>query len=475
MVDALVLGTSRVTCESSSLSFRTIFPYLGCVHPLNLFNYSNTLITMEVSVEKQEGIGRKLSISVAAEEFDKQINAELNKFKGSAKIPGFRKGKIPVKMLEQQFGGQAARNAMDTLINQYYPQALQQEEIVPASLINITPTQVERAKAFTFEVEIEIFPEVTVPSLEGTEIIQAEVEVVDGDIDRTLQTIRERNVFYTHADKKAQDGDQVSVDFVGSIDGVPFEGGEMEDAQIVLGAGQFLPDFEAGVMGAKKGDERDVQVSFPEDYQSQEVAGKTADFLITVKQVSVGKLPELDDKFALGMGVAQGLDEMKAEVRKGLERELSQKQRTKIRNQVMEVLAASEDFPLPSAMVNEEVERTMSEITKQLESQGMPARDFVKRENYEEESRKRVKLGLLVREVVESEKIEIDNELMKQRVTEMAGSYSEPEAYVQQVMNDEAQRNQIGGVIMEEQVVAKLLETAKIKKVKQSYEEFMND
>ncbi|MFT5260246.1 MAG: trigger factor [Saprospiraceae bacterium] len=443
--------------------------------PLSPFNYSNTQITMEVSVEKLEGIGRKLSISVAAEEFDKHINVELNKFKGNAKIPGFRKGKVPAKMLEQQFGGQAARNAMDTLINQYYPQALQQEELNAASLINITPTQVERNKPFTFEVEIEVFPEIAAPSLKEVEISQADVAVTDADIDQTLESIRERNVVYAEADKAAEDSDQVTVDFAGSIDGVPFAGGEMKDAQIVLGAGQFLPDFEEGVMGAKKGDERNVQVSFPEDYQSQEVAGKTAEFVITVNRVSKGSLPELDDTFALGMGVTDGLDAMKTEVRKGLDRELSQKLRSDVRNQVMAALADTADFPLPQSMVNEEIERAMEQITKQLESQGMPAKDFVKRENYEEESKKRVKLGLLVREVVEAEKIELDNDLMKQRITEMAGSYSEPEAYVQHVMNDEAQRNQIGGVILEEQVVAKLLETANIKKVKQSYEDFMKN
>ena len=378
-------------------------------------------------------------------------------------------------MLEQQFGGQAARNAMDTLINKYYPQALQQEEITPAGLVNITPTQLERNKDFNFDVEIEVFPEVTLPSMKAAEITQPEVEVAEADIERTIESIRERNMTYAEADKAAEDGDQVTVDFAGSIDGVPFDGGEMKDAQIVMGAGQFLPDFEQGVMGAKAGEEKNVQVSFPEDYQSQEVAGKTADFVISVKQVSVGSKPELNDDFAVGMGVMDGLDAMRKEIRTGLERELSQKQRTELRNQVMDALAQADDFPLPQAMVNDEIERAMEQITKQLEQQGMPAKDFVKRENFEEESKKRVKLGLLVREVIESEKIELDNDLMKARITEMAGSYSEPEAYVQHVMNDEAQRNQVGGVILEEQVVAKLLETAKIKKVTQSYEEFMNN
>ncbi len=431
---------------------------------------------MEVSVEKQEGIGRKLTITVPAKEFDQHVATELKKFKGTAKIPGFRKGKVPAKILEQQFGGQAARNAVDALINVNYPKALEKEKLVPASLLNINPTQVEKEKPFIFEVDIEVYPEVTKPSLEGVELTQATVEVTKADIDKTLLSIQERQVTYAAADKKAAKGDQVLVDFSGTIDGELFEGGQMQDAEIVLGAGQFLPEFEKGVTGAKKGDTPTAIVSFPDDYQGQAVAGKTAEFAITVKEVRKGTLPELSDDFALAMGVEGGLKGMREEVEKGLQRELDQKMRTKVRTDVMDALAQGEDFPLPQAMVREEIDRSMEQVTKQLEQQGMGANveQFVKRENFEEESKKRVKLGLMVREIIESEKIELDEDLLKERVTQMAGSYADPDAYAQHVLNDETQRNQMAGVVLEEQVVSKLLETAKIKKVKQSYEEFMH-
>lgn len=428
---------------------------------------------MEVSIDKQGDIARKITISVESATFDKTVRQHLMRYGKNAKIPGFRKGKIPQKMLEQQFGGAALKESIDALINEYYPKALQQEAIVPASLLKIEPTQVERGKDFVFDVEIEVYPEIETPDLAGTTIEQTEVEVTDEDVDRTLETIRKRRTEYSPVDRPAGEGDKLIIDFEGTIDGEAFSGGKSEDAELVLGEGRFLEAFETNLAGASKGDEKVFTIDFPEDYHGAEVAGKTAEFTVRVKQVQAGALPDLDEDFAKSMGVEGGVEAMRADIRTGLERELLQKQRARIRDQVFNAIAEKYEFPLPKAPVEEEIDRAMAEVRRQLEQQGVGHEDMIKRETYEEPSKQRVKLGLLVRAVVDAEKIEPDQEKIEARIAEMAGSYAEPEQYINYVRSDQQQMQQITGMIMEEQVVEHLLASATVKKLEKSYEDFM--
>jgi len=428
---------------------------------------------MEVSVEKQEEIARKITISVEAEVFDKAVKTQLGRLAKNAKVPGFRKGKVPQKMLEQQFGSAALKDAVDELINEYYPKALQQEELVPASLLNITPTQVERNKPFIFDVEIEVYPEFDAPSLKGETIEQVEVEVTEEDIDRTLSNIQKRRTEYAQADKASEEGDKLIIDFTGTIKGEPFAGGNGSDAELVLGEGRFMEEFESNLTGVKKDQQKTFKIKFPKDYHGADVAGKTAEFAVTVKQVQQGTLPEMNDEFAKTMGVEGGVEAMRGEVRIGLEREMTQKLRGHVRDQVFSTIADKADFALPKAMVEDEVDRAVAEITRQMEQQGMPNKDMIKRENYEAPSKERVKLGLLIRSVVDAEKIEPNMEQIEARLKEVAGSYAEPEQYMEYIRSDEQQMNQIASVVLEEQVVETLLSGAKIKNVKKSYEDFM--
>jgi trigger factor len=429
---------------------------------------------MEVSIEKQADIARKITVTVDAELFDKAVKTQLARFSKNARIPGFRKGKIPLKILEQQYGSSALKEAIDSLINEYYPKALQQEKIVPASLLNIAPTQVERGKDFVFDVEIEIYPEIDTPDLDGESIEQIEVEVADVDIDRTLANIQKRQTEFSESDKTATEGDKLIIDFSGTIDGDAFTGGNGEAAELVLGEGRFMEEFESNLTGTKKGDEKAFKIKFPDDYHGTDVAGKTAEFTVQVAQVQKGTLPELDEAFAKSMGVEGGIDAIRDEVRTGLEREMIQKLRSHTRNQVFDALSNKYDFPLPKAPVEEEIDRAMAQVKNQLEQQGMPdSQDMLQRENYEAPSKERVKLGLLVRALVEAEKIEADKDRVEARLAEMASSYAEPEQYMNYLRGDENQLSQITGGVIEELVVEHLLASAKVKKVKKSYEDFM--
>lgn len=429
---------------------------------------------MKVSIEKQADIARKITVTVDAELFDKAVKTQLARFSKNARIPGFRKGKVPQKMLEKQFGGSALKEAIDNLINEYYPKALQQEKIVPASLLNIAPTQVERGKDFIFDVEIEVYPEVDNPDLSDESIEQIEVEVADIDIDRTLANIQKRRTEFSESDEAAAEGDKLVIDFSGTIDGEAFTGGNGDAAELILGEGRFMEEFESNLSGAKKGDEKAFTIQFPDDYHGTDVAGKIADFTVRVTQVQQGTLPELDDAFAKNMGVEGGVDAMRDDVRTGLEREMIQKLRSHTRNQVFEVLSKKYDFPIPKAPVEEEIDRAMAQVKSQMEQQGMvDNQDMLQRENYEAPSKERVKLGLLVRAVVEAEKIEADHDRIEARLAEMASSYAEPEQYMNYIRGDENQLSQITGGVIEELVVEHLLAGAKLKKVKKSYEDFM--
>ncbi len=431
---------------------------------------------MQVSVQDQGSIGRKIIITVPSEEFQARVNKQLNRYRKNAKIAGFRKGKVPQKILEQQFGGQAASEAIDATINETYPQALKDNDIMPAGLLKITPTQVNKGEDFIYEADIEIYPEVPAPSLKGVEVKRPEVEVSGSDIDRTIENIQQKQTKYHAADKAAESGDQVTMDFVGTIDGEPFQGGEGKDIEVVLGEGRFLETFEKHLFGASEGDTKTGDVTFPDDYPGTDVAGKTAQFEIIIKAVKAPEVPELNDGFATEMGVVGGMDKLREEVREGLQRELNTRMRSYVRDQVMDSLAKTADFDLPKALVDEEVDRAMKEVTAQMEQQGMQVpKESIKRENYLPQSEHRVKLGLIVREVVESQNIEMGEEKIRQRAAEMAGNYSDQDAYVDYVMGDPNQRNQIGGVLVEEQVVENLLENADIKVDKQSYEDFMNE
>ncbi len=428
---------------------------------------------MEVSVENQADIARKITITVEAELFDEAVKSQLARYAKDAKLAGFRKGKVPPKIIEQQFGSTALKDGVDGLINEHYPKALQQEKIVPAGTLSITPTQVERGKDFVFEVEIEVYPEINKPDLKGNTIEQIDVSVGEADIDRTLANIQKRQTQYTETDKKAAEGDQLIIDFIGTIDGETFGGGANDNAELVLGEGRFMQAFESNLKGSSKGDKKTFDVKFPKDYHGVEVAGKTAQFEVTVKQVNVGSVPDIDEAFAKNMGVEGGIKAMRADIKLGLEREMQQKLRANIRDQVMNAISEKYDFSIPQAPVEEEIKLAMAEVTKQLEQQGMPSKGMINRDTYEAPSKQRVKLGLLIRAVVEAEDLSPTEELIEARARELAAGYAEPEQYVQHALSDENQRNQIASIVLEEQVIEHLLQSAKIKKVEKSYEAFM--
>lgn len=429
---------------------------------------------MQVSVEESGVIERKLTISVPSEEIESKIAKRLKEVARQAKIHGFRPGKAPQSIIKKRYEPQIANEIVSDAINSSYKEALNQEEIAPAGLISIEPTPYEPGKSLEYVATIEVFPEIPSPTLAGKTIEKPVVEVAQEDIDRTLEDIQLRNSNFVAKDEAAAKGDRLTIDFEGKIDGETFSGGSADDFQFVLGAGQMLEEFDKGLDGAKSGESKTIQFSFPEEYGSAEVAGKDVEFSVTVKAIESPELPALDDAFAETLGIAEGgIAKMKEEIESNLGRELEGRLRVAVRDSVMDSLYESNEIEVPKALVEEEIERSVNAMKEQLSSQGLPS-DNIDRNLYADESRRRVVLGLIAREIVEKSEIRPDQDAIRARVEDMAKSYDDSEAYVNWHMADPERVRNIESILIEDEIVSKMLETATVEEKSMSFKDFMN-
>ena len=346
---------------------------------------------MQVTVEESGVIERKLTISVPSEQIETEITKRLRDVAKQARLPGFRPGKAPQSVIKQRYSPQVTNEVVSETINASYMDALGQEEIVPAGLISIVPTPYEQGKDLEYVATVELFPEIPSPTLEGVTVTKPIVTVADEDVSKTLEDIQKRNANFVEKDSKSETGDKLTIDFAGKIDGESFEGGTAEDFSFVLGEGQMLEEFDKGLLNVTKGETKVIAFSFPDNYGSPEVAGKDVEFSVTVKTVEKPELPDLDEKFAETLGIAEGgLDKMREEIKKNLDRELDTRLRSTIRNNVMDALLEKNSFEAPKALVEEEITRSVKAISEQMAAQGMSAdnAENIDREMYAEEAKK---------------------------------------------------------------------------------------
>ena len=319
-----------------------------------------------------------------------------------------------------------------------------------------------------------MFPDVPRTDIRDLPVERQTCEVVDADIDRTIETLREQRTTYETDEKASEEGDRVLIDFEGRVDGEVFEGGEAKDYPVVLGKGALLPEFESGVTGARAGEEVTVQLTFPEDYPGGEVAGKEAEFKISVKEVGAPKVPEIDEDFIRTFGVEDGSEAaFRQEIRTSLERERDQRARAQVRQAVLEALMQDNEFEAPSALVDEEINRSIMAVRQQLQQQGLSHDAPIDRANYLDEAYRRVRLGLAMHGVVKRLEIKPDADRVRERVEEMGSTYSDPDQFVRWYFEDKSRLAQIESVIVEEQAIDALLEEANITDQTVSFEEFM--
>ncbi len=425
---------------------------------------------MQVSVESTSALERRMTIGVPAERIETEVNKRLQQTASRAKIPGFRPGKVPMSVIRQRYEAAARQEVLGDVIQATFYEAVVAEKLNPAGAPAVEPKVFEKGKDLEYIATFEVFPEFQVAGFEGIEVERLSAEVAESDVDNMLEILRKQNTRYEAVDRAAENGDQLTIDFVGKIDGEVFAGGSANNTQLVLGSERMIPGFEDALVGVKAGEERVINPTFPEDYQNLDLAGKTAEFTVTVSAVAAPQLPELNEDFFAQFGVQEGgLEGFRAEVRKNMERELRQAIKSKVKNQVMEGLITTNQIDVPKALIDNEVNRLRVQAVQQFGGNIKP--DQLPAELFQEQAKRRVVLGLIVAEVVKQKELKPDEARVRELIEEMASAYQEPEQVVSWYYKNDEQMNEVRSVVLEEQVVDTVLQQAKVTDKSVSYEE----
>ncbi|MDJ0777376.1 MAG: trigger factor [Gammaproteobacteria bacterium] len=430
---------------------------------------------MQVSIETLEGLERRMTVQIPGDEVDAAVEKKLRDLSKTVRIDGFRPGKVPLKVVQQKFGGHVRQEVIGDVIESSYQEALIQENVRPAGMPSIDSINSEEKQDMSYTATFEVYPEVESLNLEAIEVEKPVVEVTDGDFDTMLETLREQRKTWKETDAIAAQGFQVMVDFEGKIDGENFEGGSGKDMPVEIGAGQMLPEFEQGLEGIKTGEERSVQVTFPEDYHGKEVAGKTAEFALRATQVSEPELPEIDAEFAKGFGIEDGdLERFRGDVRANMEKERSDRVKQLVKSRVMDGLLEHNEIIAPSALVAEEIKNLRGQAAGRMgrSPEEVDATSFPD-ELFSAEAGRRVQLGLLISEVIRQEKVELDQEQVEQAIEEMAVAYEQPDQVRNYYRQNQQARASVESMVLEEQVVNHILGRAKVTEKEGSFDDLM--
>jgi trigger factor len=425
---------------------------------------------MQVSVENTSALERRMTIGVPAERIEAEVNKRLQQTARNAKIAGFRPGKVPMSVIRQRYEADARQEALGNVIQASFYEAVVEQKLNPAGAPAVEPKVFEKGKDLEYIATFEVFPEFAVAEFDGIAVERLSADVTDADLDNMLEILRKQNVRYEAVEREAATDDQVTIDFVGKVDGEAFAGGSATGTQLVLGSGRMIPGFEDGLAGAKAGEERVLNLTFPQDYQNLDLAGKAAEFTVTVTAVAAPTLPELNETFFNQFGIKEtGIDGFRTEVRKNMERELRQAIKTKVKNQVMDGLVASNPIEVPKALLSNEVDRLRVQAVQQFGGNIKP--DQLPAELFEEQAKRRVVLGLIVAEVVKQHDLKPDDARVRELIQEMASAYQEPEQVVSWYYKNDQQLNEVRSVVLEEQVVDTVLQKASVTDKAVSYEE----
>ncbi|OTH00216.1 MULTISPECIES: trigger factor [Acinetobacter] len=437
---------------------------------------------MQVTSEAVSGVARRLNVSVPTSRVNEQFEARLKRTAKTAKINGFRPGKVPLNVVRREYGAGIYQEVVNDVIRDTVFEAIQQEKINAVGMPNIDKVE-NKDDALVYQATVEVYPEVEVNAFDALEIERKKSEVNDKDVDQMIENLQKQRAAWAETKGMAKKDMQVTFDFEGTVDGEKFEGGTAEDFKLVLGSGRMIPGFEDGIVGMKKGEEKVIDVTFPEDYQAENLAGKAAQFKITVKLVEKQKLPEIDAEFLkiFGLTEEEGVEKLKADVRKNMEREVMNGLRNQVKAATFDALVAANEVEVPAAMLSQEIDRQrqqmIQQFTQQFGAQGAQAFDssMLPDDLFKEQAEKAVKLGVLVSKVLADAKIEVDPARVEAYINDMASSYEDPTEVIEYFKNDKQQRAQIEAVVLEDQIVDHILAAAKVTNTDVSYEELLKE
>jgi len=427
---------------------------------------------MQVSLERENGLERTLRVDIPAERVEGEIEERLGKLARQVRLDGFRPGKVPLRVVRNRFGGQVRQEVLNELMQSSLREAISEQQLRPAGSPSVEAEEPGDG-GVTFRATFEVVPEISVTGLEGVAIDRPTATVTEQDIDNMIDTLRAQRRSFVDTERAAAEGDQVVIDFTGRRDGEPVEGASGSDTPVELGAGRMLPDLEAGLVGVQAGDTRTIDVSFPDDYQASELAGATVSFEVTAKAVQESVLPAVDEEFARMFGIESGsLEELRASLRRNMERELNQALRAKIKERVLDALLQHNPVDVPSAMVDEEIGRLREQMKERLG--GQVPEEQLGDDMFREEAERRVRLGLLLSEVIRDRGIEADSERVRSQVEEIASSYEDPEQVVRYYYENREMLSGVEAVVVEDQAVDALLADAEVTEHESDFSTIMN-
>ncbi len=426
---------------------------------------------MQVSVESTSAIERRMTIGVPAEQIEKEVEQRLQKTAKTARINGFRPGKVPVKVVKKRYGQGVRQEVIGEVMRNSYVEALGKEQVNPIGYPRFEPKTVEEGKDLEFVAIFEVYPEIEIADLSKVKLEVPTAEIKDKDVKNMIDTLRRQHGTLKSVKRKAKKKDILTVDFTGYVDGEAFQGGAGKDQKITLGAGQMIPGFEEGLIGAKAGESVTLEVTFPEDYGNEELAGKDAKFEVDVKTTEEVVLPEMNEEFYSKYGVTVDDEEQfKAEVVKNMERELDQAINNKLKQQIVEELVAANELDVPNALIQEEINRMKQEALQQFGGGQQLDPSKLPNELFQDQAETRVKTGLLFAAIVKENELKADPEKVEAKIQEMAQSYESPEEVVAHYSKPE-NKAQVEAFVVEEAVVDLVMAKAKTKKAKMSYED----
>jgi trigger factor len=429
---------------------------------------------MSAQLEVQGGIKRILTITVPSKEVDALVDKRLNEVSKQARLPGFRPGKAPVGAVKQQFGASIRGEILGQAIEKSYSEALVANELKPAGYPKIDFVQNEAGKDFIFRAELEVFPEFKVKGLDKIEVTKLNVAVTDKDLDKMLVSLQKQHTTWEKVERAAKNEDRVIIDFEGFIDGKAFEGGKSEDFRLVLGSNTMIPGFESGIVGKKAGTEFDITVTFPAEYQAPALAGKESIFKINLKEVAEAKLPDVTDEFAKLFQV-DTVEALKNEVKGNMERELEFNLKGRVKEQVIEGLLKNNTVELPQSLVQEEAKRLSAQAAERMKSWGQQNIPEMPVEIFTAEAEKRVALGLIMNQIIRAENLQVDQDRVKAMIEKMASVYENPEEIVKFFYQNKAKLAEIEQLVLEEQVVDKVVGLSKVVEKTESFDEVMKN
>ena len=433
---------------------------------------------MAVTVENLEKLERKITLSLPVASIQSEVDSRLKRLARTVKMDGFRPGKVPMSVVAQRYGYSVQYEVMNDKVGEAFAQAANEANLRVAGQPRITEKDGAPEGEVSFDAVFEVFPEVKIGDLASAEVEKVSAEVNDAAIDKTLDILRkQRRTFAQRAkDAGAEDGDRVTVDFEGKIDGETFSGGKAEDFQFLVGEGQMLKEFEDAVRGLKAGESKTFPLAFPEDYHGKEVAGKTADFLVTVNKIEAAHLPEVNEQFAKSLGIADGtVDGLRGDIRTNLEREVKFRLQARNKQAVMDALVSKAELELPNASVQAEIGRLRDSAVADLKQRGIKDADKaeIPEDVFRPQAERRVRLGLVVAELVKANKLEATPEQLKAHIDELAASYEKPEDVVRWYFSDRNRLADVEAVVIENNVTNFVLEKAKVNDKAISFDDLM--